>query len=177
MILYLKAIHIISVVSWFAGLFYLIRLFIYHVESFDKEETEKTILHHQYSIMEKRLWSIITLPASILTLVTGVWMLYLLPYFISQPWMHVKLTAVFLLFVYQFKSLSIMKKLGRGEKVWTSTKLRLWNEIATLLLVAIVFLVVLKSAVSMIYGIVGLIALGVVMMIFVKIYKNRREGH
>ena len=173
--LYLKAIHIVSVVSWFAGMFYLIRLFIYHVEAFDKEEVEKTILHNQYKIMEKRLWSIITLPASLLTLITGIWMLYLNPSFLSQPWMHLKLTAVILLFVYQFKSVAIMNKLGLGEMVWDSTKLRLWNEIATVLLVAIVFLVVLKSRLSMVYGVLGLVALGVVMMVFVKIYKNRRD--
>jgi len=173
--LYIKAVHIVSVVSWFAGLFYLIRLFIYHVEAFDKEELEKSILHNQYSIMERRLWSIITLPASILTLITGVWMLYLNHGFLSQPWMHVKLTSVVLLFVYQFKSLAIMNKLALGESVWSSTKLRLWNEVATILLVAIVFLVVLKTTLSMVYGVLGLVVLGVVMMIFVKIYKKRRE--
>jgi putative membrane protein len=172
---YVKAIHIVSVVSWFAGLFYLIRLFIYHVEAFDKEELEKNILHNQYKIMEQRLWSIITLPASILTLVTGSWMLYLNQSFLNQPWMHIKLTAVVLLFMYQFKSVAIMNKLGLGEKVWTSTKLRLWNEVATILLVAIVFLVVVQNSMSMLYGVLGLVALGVTMMIFVKIYKKRRE--
>ncbi len=172
--LYLKAIHIVAVVSWFAGLFYLVRLFIYHVEAFDKKEVEKEILHNQYKIMEKRLWSIITFPASLVTLSTGIGMLYVSPFYLSQPWMHIKLTAVVLLFAYQFKSVSIMKSLSLGKVVWTSTKLRLWNEVATILLVAIVFLVVLKSALSMIYGIFGLVILGVVMMVFVKIYKKRR---
>jgi len=173
--LYIKAVHIISVVSWFAGLFYLVRLFIYHVEAFDKEEVEKNILHNQYKVMERRLWSIITLPASILTLFTGIWMLYLNSSFLSQPWMHIKLTAVVLLFAYQFKSVAIMNKLALGERVWSSTKLRLWNEVATILLVAIVFLVVLKTTLSMVYGVLGLVVLGLVMMVFVKIYKNRRE--
>ena len=173
--LYIKAIHIISVVSWFAGLFYLVRLFMYHVEAFDKAETEKNILHNQYKIMEHRLWSIITLPASILTLITGVWMLSINPCYFTLPWMHIKLASVTLLFIYQFKSVLIMKRLAKKEAVWTSTKLRLWNEVATILLVAIVFLVVVKTQLSMIYGVAGLIILGLVMMIFVKIYKKRRE--
>lgn len=173
--LYYKAVHIISVVSWFAGLFYLVRLFIYHVEAFDKPETEKKILHDQFKIMEKRLWSIITLPSSLLTLITGISMLIITPSYLSQPWMHIKLTLVLFLFVYQFKCVNIMNNLGKGNKVWSSTKLRLWNEVATLILVGVVFLVVLKTAMSMVYGVLGLIALGIVMMVFVKIYKNRRE--
>ena len=88
----IKALHIIFVVSWFAGLFYMVRLFIYHTETKDKSEEEARILGDQYKIMERKLWYIITTPAMVLTVLFGTWMLFLNPYLLSQPWMHIKLT-------------------------------------------------------------------------------------
>lgn len=171
----IKALHIIFVVSWFAGLFYMVRLFIYHIESKDKSQIESKILGEQYKIMEKKLWYIITTPAMILTVVFGVWMILLNKGFLYAPWMHIKLTFVALLLVYHFICQRIMNQLKRDNFRWTSTQLRLWNELATLFLVAIVFLVELKSTLDWVKGTVGFFLVGILLMIAVKIYKHYRH--
>ncbi|RYM35625.1 protoporphyrinogen oxidase HemJ [Brumimicrobium glaciale] len=171
----LKALHIIFMVSWFAGLFYIVRLFIYHTEAQDKGEQEKQILGNQFKIMEKKLWWIITTPAMILTLLFGIWMLIINPALLKMPWMHLKLTFIVLLLVYHFKSQRIMKKMDKDIFTWNSNKLRLWNEVATLALVAIVFLVVMKNSLNWIYGTVGFFAVAVALMIAIKIYKRYRK--
>lgn len=177
MFLYIKAIHIIFVVSWFAGLFYIIRLFIYHTEASERPENEQKILYPQYQLMEKRLWSIITTPAMILTLITGFTMLYLNPAYLKMPWMHVKLTFILGLVIYHFICQNIMKGLWKENFKWTSTQLRIWNEVATIFLVAIVFLVVLKNTLSWVWGVIGLIGLGITLMIAVKLYKKARTSN
>lgn len=171
----LKALHIIFMVSWFAGLFYIVRLFIYHTEAQEKSEQEKTILSAQFKIMEKKLWWIITTPAMILTLVFGISMLVVNPALLKMPWMHLKLTFVALLLLYHFVCQKIMKNLDSNIFKWTSNKLRLWNEVATLALVAIVFLVIMKNSLNWIYGTVGFFATAVALMIGIKIYKRYRK--
>ncbi len=171
-----KALHIIFVVSWFAGLFYIIRLFIYHTEAQDKTDDEKRILSEQFVVMEKRLWWIITTPAMILTLVFGTWMIFLNPsYYLHAGWMHIKLGFVVLLLVYHFVSQSIMKKMEKGIFKWKSNSLRIWNEVATLALVAIVFLVSLKDSFNWIKGTVGFFAVAIGLMIGIKLYKRLRS--
>ncbi|PKR81886.1 protoporphyrinogen oxidase HemJ [Brumimicrobium salinarum] len=170
----LKALHIIFMVSWFAGLFYIVRLFIYHTEAQDKSEEEKNILSAQFKIMEKKLWWIITTPAMILTLVFGISMLIVNPALLKMPWMHLKLTFVVLLLVYHFVCQRIMSRLNKNIFKWNSNKLRLWNEVATLALVAIVFLVSMKNSLNWIYGTVGFFAVAVALMIGIKIYKRYR---
>ena len=172
---YILAIHIIFVVSWMAGLFYGVRLFIYHTEANDKPELEKNILQKEFAKIEARLWNIITTPAMLLTVVAGATMLYLNPGLLQADWMLVKLAFVVLLLVYHFICQNIMKQLKSGIFKYSSTQLRLWNEVATILLVAIVFTVILKNAVDWIYGLIGLIVFSVVIMTAVKIYKYYRE--
>ena len=173
-LLYLKAIHIVFVVSWFAGLFYCVRLFIYHVEAEDKPDNERFILQRQFRIMEKKLWYIITTPSMILTIGTGTAMIILEPSFMQQPWMHVKLMLVLLLVVYHFLCWNILVKLKSVQFSASSIKLRMWNEVATLLLVAIVFTVVLKSAINWLWGVGGLVVLGVLLMLIVKLVNSRK---
>lgn len=173
--LYFKALHIIFVVSWFAGLFYIVRLFIYHVEAFDKVETEKDVLTKQFQIMEKRLMNIITTPAMALTIIFGGLMLYMNPAYLKLPWMHLKIGLVVLLIGYHHICISYMKKLRKGLIPLSSTKLRMFNEIATLLLFAIVFLVVLRNMLNMVWGVVGLFGIALIFMILIKIYKKQRE--
>jgi len=158
-----------------AGLFYGVRLFIYHTEANDKPELEKNILQREFEKIEGRLWNIITIPAMILTVAAGGMMLYLNPSYLSEDWMQVKLGFVGLLIVYHFICQNIMKQLRRGIFKFSSNQLRLWNEVATILLVAIVFTVILKSAVNWIYGLIGLIAFSIMIMTAVKIYKRYRE--
>jgi putative membrane protein len=173
---YFLAVHIIFVVSWMAGLFYGVRLFIYHTEANDRPEIEKNILQKEFVKIEGRLWNIITTPAMYLTVLAGALMYYThFDFLVTQNWMYVKLGFVLLLLIYHFICQNIMKQLRRGVFKYSSNQLRLWNEVATILLVAIVFTVILKSAVNWIYGLIGLILFSAVIMIAVKIYKRYRE--
>lgn len=167
-----KALHIIFVVSWFAGLFYIVRLFIYHTEAQLKPSNEAEILSAQFTIMEKKLWWIITTPAMVLTVVFGVWMLVLNPGLLSLPWMHIKLTFVLLLLIYHFVCQRLLKKVANGQFNWSSTQLRLWNELATLVLVAVVFLVELQHSMNWIGGTLGFFGVGILLMLLIRIYKK-----
>ena len=167
-----KALHIIFVVSWFAGLFYIVRLFIYHTEAQLKPSNEAEILSAQFTIMEKKLWWIITTPAMVLTVVFGAWMLVLNPGLLSLPWMHIKLTFVVLLLIYHFVCQRLLKKVANGQFNWSSTQLRLWNELATLVLVAVVFLVELQHSMNWIGGTVGFFGVGILLMLLIRIYKK-----
>jgi len=171
---YVLAIHIIFVVCWFAGLFYIVRLFIYHTEAQDKPDIEKKILSDQFVIMERRLWNIITVPSMILTVAAGITMLCLVPGWLHQTWMHIKLTFVVLLLIYHFMCQNKIKQMRNGLFIWSSTRLRIWNEIATIFLFAIVFLAVIKDGLSWIYGTVGIIIFSMIIMSAVKIYKYFR---
>ena len=172
--LYLKAIHIIFVVSWMAGLFYIVRLFIYHVEANDRTESERITLQRQFDVMQHKLWYIITTPAMAISVLAGIAMIWVNPVLLSMNWMLVKLAFVLGLLVYHFLCQNIMNKLKQGIFTWSSTQLRLWNELATIFLVAIVFTVILKSAVDWIYGLTGLVVFSAVIMSAVKIYKYYR---
>jgi len=151
-----------------------VRLFIYHTEAQELPEPNRTILSKQYEIMESRLWNIITVPSMILTVLAGATMLYLVPAWLHQPWMHIKLTFVVLLLVYHFMCQAKIKQMRYGLFVWSSTRLRIWNEVATILLFAIVFLAVLKDSLSWIYGSVGIVLISMMIMSGVKIYKYYR---
>jgi putative membrane protein len=159
-----------------AGLFYIVRLFIYHREAQDKPEPARTILSEQFVTMEKKLWWIIATPSMYLVLAAGLTMLYLnFSYLIHQPWLHIKLLFVVGLIVYHFICQHKMKQMANGIFTWTSTQLRIWNELATIILFAIVFLVVLKSALNWIFGVIGIILFSLIIMSAVKIYKYFRE--
>jgi putative membrane protein len=173
---YVLAIHIIFVVSWMAGLFYIVRLFIYHTEANQKPEAERFILQKQFEIMEHKLWFIITQPAMLLSVSAGLLMLYLNPLLLQTDWMWVKLFFVAGLLIYHVICQNIISQLKRGKFWMTSTQLRFWNELATIFLVAIVFTVILKSAIDWIYGLLGLSFFAIFIMLAVKAYKKRREG-
>ncbi len=175
MYLYVKSLHIIFIVSWFAGLFYIPRLFVYHTEANERPEEERTILFRQFVKMEGLLFRAIMVPAMWLTLVTGFTMLYLSPAWLSQGWMQIKLGFVAGLLVYHFGTRKLLYELKAERFRFSSFQLRLWNEVATVFLFAIVFLVVLKSAVQWIWGVVGLILFAVVIMTAVRLAKKARE--
>src|ERR1700761_553520 len=99
---YILAIHIIFVVCWFAGLFYMVRLFIYHTEAQQKPEPDRTILSNQFEIMERKLWYIITVPSMVFVVAAGITMLVLVPGWLSQPWMQIKLAFVVGLLIYHY---------------------------------------------------------------------------
>jgi putative membrane protein len=173
--LYVKALHIIFVVTWFAGLFYIVRLFIYFAEAEKKEEPAKEILQTQYQLMSKRLWYIITWPSAVLASFFAFWMLWKNPAYLQMPWMHVKLSFVLALYVYHYICHKIFTEQQNNTAKYTAFKLRLWNEVATIILFAVVFLVTLKSAINWIWGVVGIILFGILMMLGIKLYKKIRE--
>lgn len=171
---YVKALHIIFMVTWFAGLFYIVRLFIYQRESMDRPDQEREILKPQLDLMAYRLWYIITWPSAVLTLIFGTWVLSYRWGYLELPFMHAKLFFVVLLYAYHFKCHAIFVRLQQGVCSWNSGQLRLWNEASTLLLFAIVFLIVAKNLMSMVWGIVGLIVLAALLMAGIKLYKSIR---
>lgn len=176
--LYLKALHIIFVVTWFAGLFYIVRLFIYHVEAEDETPEAKAILQKQYKIMSSRLWYGITWPSAILTAIFAFWLLFgtdIGKNWLLMPWMHIKLVFVAALYFYHFVCHRIFSQLQKNQIKYSSFKLRIWNEVATVLLFAIVFLVVLKDAIGWVWGIAGLLLFSVLLMIGIKWYKKMRK--
>jgi len=172
---YIKSLHLIFVITWFAGLFYIVRLFVYHIEANGKPSPEKEILIKQYQLMSYRLWYIITWPSAVLATIFAVCLLIITPEWLQQPWMHVKLAFVLLLFLYHLKCHQIFKQLQRGEVKYTTGFMRLWNEGATIILFAVVFLVILKSAVNWIYGVIGIIVFSILLMLGYKFYKRIRE--
>jgi putative membrane protein len=172
---YLKAVHIIFIVTWFAGLFYMPRLLIYMREAFDKTEPEKSILLKNFTLMASRLWFGITWPSAIITLIMGASMLINQPHWLKLGFMHLKLTLVFFLYLYHFSLQVIFNHLKKGDTRYSSNQLRFWNEVATLFLISIVFLIVLKSALSMIWGLAGLIVITLMIVAGMNIYKKYRS--
>ncbi len=172
MYLYVKALHIIFIVTWFSGMFYIVRLFIYHREAADKGEPERTILTVQLGLMSRRLWYGITWPSAVLTLIFGSWMWYLMG--TLPTWLAVKLCFVAGLFLYHFSLHAIFRQQQQGVFRYRSQQLRIWNEVATIFLVAIVMLVVVKQSMSWLWGIVGLFLFVIVLMSAIKIYKAIR---
>lgn len=173
--LYLKAAHIIFVVTWFAGLFYMPRLFIYIIEAHDKPEPEKSILVKQLTLMASRLWYGITWPSAIITAGMGTSLLINEPAWLHYGFMHIKLTLVFFLYLYHFSLQAILNQLKKGVLKYSSQKMRIWNEVATLFLISIVFLIVLKDALSMLWGLAGLLAVTISIMMGIKLYKKFRK--
>lgn len=169
-----KSLHIIFVVAWFAALFYLPRLFIYQVEAQVHSQPARVVLIAQLRVMQKRLLYIISWPAAVLTTVFAVWMLIINPAYLTMPWLQLKLVFVALLFLYQIYCQVIFNKLGRGV-LYRSTNLRFFNELATLLLFAIVFTAVLKNTSGWAYGVVGLLGLGVVLSVAIMLYRKARK--
>lgn len=174
MYLYVKALHIIFIVTWFSGMFYIVRLFIYNVEANTKDEVARRIIQDQLSVMIKRLWFGITWPSAILTLVFGGWIWWLLG---SVPgWLFIKLMFVIGLYAYHYSLHIIYRQQMRGVFRYSSQQLRIWNEVATVFLVAIVMLVVVKQNLSVVWGLAGLILFVILLMSAIKIYKAIRNS-
>jgi len=171
-----KSLHIISFVAWFAGLFYLVRLFVYHTEAFSFSNPKREILLTQYHIMETRLYKIICNPAMMLTWLFGFIMIYLngWEWYKANIWLHFKIGFVFLLTLYHLYNKKIIKSLKSEKKVMTSFKFRLYNEVPTLFLAVIVLLAVYKNLLNFGYTFAGLIVFAVFMFIAAKLYKRKR---
>ena len=177
---YIKALHVIFVITWFAGLFYMPRLLVYNTEANEKPEAARKILQEQFTIMMKRLWFGITWPSAILTLtlgltvmVSGKWHLVLFEK--TGSWLLIKLIFVLLLYIYFFLEHKIFQQQVKGIFRYSSQQLRIWNEIATIFLVAIAMLAVVKENMSAVWGLAGLILFIIILMSAIRIYKMLRS--
>lgn len=170
--LVLKSLHLVFVVSWFAALLYAVRLLVYIAEA-DSTTEAGAAIKAQLGIMLRRLWLAIAWPASVLATIFGVWMMVELRLW-AEPWMQVKLALVLALWVYHWVTNSFVFSAQAGRPRLSSFQFRIWNELATLWLVAIVFVVVLKSTLSWLWFTAGFFALGLLLMMAVRIYKGFR---
>lgn len=137
--LYIKAFHVIAMVTWFAGLFYLPRLFVYHAQTTDSISIER------FKIMERRLYYGITWPGGLTTLVLGIWLLtYNWTYYMHAGWMHAKLAFVLLLCLYHLASGHFVRCFLQDKNCKSALFFRVFNEIPTVMLIAIVILVIVK---------------------------------
>ena len=174
MYLYLKALHIIFIVTWFSGLFYIVRLFIYNAEANEKQEPEKSILKNQFTIMIKRLWLGITWPSAIITLILGPLLIYINPA-ILDTWLWIKIGFVVGLYFYHYRLHILYKQQKNNYFKFSSQQLRIWNEVATIFLISIVILVVVKQSLSVVWGLLGLFLFVLVLLSGIKIYKLVRK--
>jgi len=173
---YIKALHIIFVVTWFSGMFYMPRLFIYNTEAHEKPETIRDVFHEQFNIMMKRLWYGITWPSAVLTLIFGFTVMFTGNWnkVLSAPegrWLLIKLCFVAGLYIYHFTLHKIFKLQLQQNFKYTSQQLRIWNEAATVFLIAIVMLAVVKQSLSFLWGLIGLIVFIILLMSAIKMYK------
>ena len=173
--LYAKSLHIIFIITWFAGLFYIVRLFIYYKEAEDTETAEREILQKQYRIMIKRLWFMITWPSAILATLFAIWLMIINPDLLYMGWMQLKLAFVLALFAYHGICQYFYNQVYHGGIKYSSYFLRIWNEVATVILFACVFLVVLKNTLGWIFGTVGIVGISILLMLGIKWYKIIRD--
>jgi len=169
-----KSFHFIGIVVWFAGLFYLVRLFVYHAEAEEQPEPAKTILKEQYQIMEKRLYNLITTPGMFVTVIMAIALVWTEPHVLQDTWLQIKLTLVSFLIGYHFYCGWLIKKLEKNESGWTGQQFRALNEVPTVLLVMIVLLAVFKQTLPVSSSISGIIAMIVVMALSIHLYAKKR---
>jgi putative membrane protein len=170
---YIKALHIIFIVTWFSGMFYMPRLFIYNTEANNIAEPVKSAMQAQFNVMIKRLWFGITWPSAIFTLIFGPLMWYMMG---GLPnWLAVKLCFVIGLYLYHFSLHIIYQQQAKGVYKYSSQQLRIWNEVATIFLIAIIMLAVVKQSLSAFWGVIGLILFVILLMSVIKIYKILRK--
>lgn len=172
--LWFKALHLVGVVAWMAGLFYLVRLFVYHAEAAAKPEPARTILIEQYRLMERRLLRGITTPAMLITVAAATVLYVLNPTLLRQPWMHVKLLFVTLLLAYHHLCGRTVKKLASATPTQSGEWYRWANEVPTVILLAVAVLVVFKGAVSWMALAVALVTLLVLIVVGIRVYARVR---
>ena len=173
--LYIKAFHLIFVITYFAGLFYMPRLMVYLVEASDRPQAESDIIIPQLQLMMRRLWQIITVPSAILGLIFGFCMLWINPFLLGKSWMLIKLVFVGLLFLYHIKTYHFYKAFLQRNCQLSARFFRIWNEGATLILFAVIFLAILKDSIHWIFGLLGLFGLAFLLLLGIRLYKRKRN--
>lgn len=177
----LKALHIIFMVSYFAGIFYLVRLFVYYKDTDAFEDPKKMVLREQYIFMARRLWNIITVPAGVIMTLAGVSLIILNPMLLKTPWFHLKLTFLLGLALYHlwcWKKVLQIKSLDGKPLETSNIQLRQFNEIATFILFLVVFTVILKSMIIEYWWqlLSGFFVLVVLIMLTVKLVNRNKKN-
>lgn len=177
LILFFKTLHIIGFVAWFAAMFYLGRLFVYHKEALEANDSKTAILTAQYSIMEWRLYKIIMTPAMLLTWICGVIIIFIygMDWFKVNLWMHFKLLFLLVLTGYHGYSKGIIKRLETNAAVFTSMGFRYFNEVPTLLLIIIVSLAVFQNNTNPLYLTFTVAGSLLLIVVFTMLYKKIRS--
>ena len=170
-----KAFHLIGVVVWFAGLFYLVRLFVYHAEANQEPEPAQSILKKQYELMELRLYNIITTPGMIVTVAMAIGLISTEPEILKSGWLHIKMAMVLLLIGYHHYCKRLMKQLAKGECQWTGQQFRALNEAPTIFLVVIVLLAVFKNSLPLDLTTWLIVALVITMAASIQLYAKKRR--
>lgn len=176
-----KIVHIVGFTAWFAGMFYLVRMFVYHTEAYDEEQPKQDILRAQFGIMENRVYKIICNPAMIITWICGLAMIAVMVQDVgwgwlkANYWLHGKLLLVFLLSGYQGYCKSLIGKLEKGKTGFTSTQFRLFNEVPTLFLILIASIAVFKNATNYFVLVVSIVGVMITLILFTRLYKRMRE--
>lgn len=173
--LWFKAFHIVGIVAWFAGMFYLPRLFVYHAEANEQPETARTILQQQYQIMEKRLYRIIMTPAMVLTVAMAIGMVVIAPELLKDTWLHVKLALVLVLIGYHHFCGRLMKEMAAGKFRFTGQQFRWFNEFPTVLFVLVVLLAVFKNNFPTSAASWAVVAMIVAMAAIIQLYARKRR--
>jgi putative membrane protein len=173
--LWFKAFHIVGIVCWFAGMFYLPRLFVYHAEANEQPEPARSILKNQYQIMEKRLYRIIMTPAMILTIAMAIGLVWTEPDVLKQPWLHIKLACVALLLAYHHLCARIMKQFAADRCKMTGQQFRWFNEFPTVFFVIVVMLAIFKNNLPTSATTWGIVAMVVAMAAFIQLYARKRR--
>jgi len=171
-----KALHVVFMVTWFAGLFYIVRLYVYHREAQDKTEIEKNVLIPQFQLMEKRLWYAIAWPSAILCTLFAIIMLGLNTALLSLPYMQVKLGFVIVLLGYQVYLHFLFRNFQSNTNLPSSIALRFINEVPTVILIAVVFLIIQKTALGWMSGLIGILGVAIVLTFAIKRYQKFRKS-
>jgi putative membrane protein len=183
---FFKALHVVGFVSWFAGLFYLGRIFVYDEEASGKTEPERTILKQQFNLMEWRVYRIICNPAMMITWTAGLIMLGLglfsplIPNYLTSGtpgWMHLKLLLLVLMTIYHLWNKRIIRRMEAGARPFSSWQYRLLNEMPTLFLISISYIAVYGKAgtLNYLYLFGGIIAFIGLIFLGARAYKKARE--
>ena len=173
--LWFKSFHIIGVVTWFAGLFYLPRLFIYHIEAEERQEPVKSALKEEYSRIEKLLYKLIMMPAMIFTIIMAISIIITEPDVLKQTWLHIKLLLVLLLIGFHFYCGRLIRQLETETCSINSLQMRRINEIPTILLGLIVLLAIFKNTLPTNIADWGTMVTIAILAIIIQLYPRKRR--
>lgn len=173
--LWFKSFHIIGFVAWFAGLFYLPRLFIYHLEAEERQEPVRSALKGEYSRIEKLLYKLIMMPAMIFTIAMAVGIISTEPDVIRQTWLHVKLLLVLLLIGFHFYCGKLIDRLERETCSINSLRMRQINEIPTIVLGLVVLLAIFKNSLPTSITAWGTVIMVSIFALIIQLYARKRR--